>query len=109
MAKSKDLSPQDAGKKIMEMTSPDEIKTFIEGETRRSILKNADVRIKELSALRSQPSAPKQGEQKDPITQKTSNFKGGVEGAKGAEPSTPRNFVTIEDVINEQRKRGRQI
>lgn len=117
MSKSKDLTPQDAAIKIMEFTSADEITAFTDGETRRSVIKTAEARTKEIATAAPRNDKPKDGDQSGPITQKTADFKDGIQATKGADPSNPRtldpspprSYVTCEDVIEKMRKAGKKI
>ncbi|MDH4164745.1 MAG: hypothetical protein OEW15_18955 [Nitrospirota bacterium] len=59
---------------INEIDNEKDLRAFIKGETRDELLSAAEWRI---NALR-----PKQGEQIGPITQRTDDFKTGVEGTK---------------------------
>ena len=43
--KSRDLDLADAEKKLTEFTNPEELHDFLEGETRRSIIKSAGKRL----------------------------------------------------------------
>lgn len=93
--KSTDFNTKDAPEKIAEMTTGEEILAFIDGDERKTVTDAAQKKIAELRG-------PKQGQETDAMTKKTSDFKGsGVEGAKG--------YVTCEDVLESMRKKGRQI
>jgi hypothetical protein len=77
---------------IQAIETEKDLRAFIKGESRESLLDAAQFRI---NALR-----PKQGEQSGPITQKTQEFKVGIEGTKGVYTHNPRNVITGHDIID---------
>jgi hypothetical protein len=85
---------------IREIETEKELRAFIKGESREALLDAAEYRI---NVLR-----PKQG-QTGPITQKTEEFKGGIEGTKEVESvqgdvvDGPKDYITIEDVLARQK------
>jgi len=94
MKLSNDYSADDAIRRIEKMVLEADLLTFISGEERKTVVAAAEVRLAELR--------PKQGEQKDPITQERTDFKGsGVQGTK--------SYVTCEDVIKTMRGKGVKI
>lgn len=113
--KSTDYNTKDGPEFIVAMTTVEEILAFIEGDERKTVIDAANKRIAEIRG-------PKQGEQNDPITQKTSDFKAsGVEGTKSDSsslttdhsslsfPHSPRSYVTCEDVLENMRAKGKNI
>jgi hypothetical protein len=94
--KSTTMTAQEAIEAIGAMKSQEEISSFIEGEDRKTVINAAEERRKALP-----PSQPKEGEVKGPITQRTSDFKGGVQGAK--------TYVTCDDVLKAMRSKGKKI
>ena len=94
MNKSTDFNTKDGPEFISVMKDEAEILAFIEGDERKTVIDAANKKIAELRG-------PKQGEQTGPITQKTAEFKGGVEGTK--------SFVTCEDVLKKMRAQGKEI
>lgn len=128
--KSKNMNEVDSIKRIKKINSIEKIDSFIEGDDRTSILDAAEKQKKRLNGSNSSngsiESAPKQGEQPGPITQKTSDFKEGIEGTKKAgigdqelgvgketNPQPPttdtRSYITGEDVIKTLREKGKKI
>jgi hypothetical protein len=93
MKTSNDYSAEEAIRRIEKMEIEKELLTFTAGEERKTVVAAAETRLAELR--------PKQGEQKGPITQETSDFKEGIQGAK--------NYVTCEDVIKKMREQGKKI
>lgn len=94
--KSTDFNVNDAGEKIVEFETPEEVLSFIKGDKRKTALNIADTRLKELGH-----EGLKQG-QVNKITDNSKDFKApGVEGKK--------DYVTGEDVIKELRKKGHKI
>ena len=120
MRNSNDYRAEDAISRIGTMKNIEEIKNFIEGEERKTVVSAAEARIKELS-----DASQKQGEQKEPITQRTDDFKEGIQRTKsgigdqglGVSEETnpqppvaiPRSYVTCEDVIKKMREQGKKI
>jgi len=83
---------------IQAIETEKDLRAFIKGESREPMLDAAQFRI---NALR-----PKQGEQLGPITQKTSEFKVGIDGTKDVSDTphfalrTPHSVVTGHDIID---------
>ncbi|NOZ68006.1 MAG: hypothetical protein GXP46_01855 [Deferribacteres bacterium] len=99
--KSRDMKAEDAKIKILELTTPDEILFFIEGDNRKGVITTADERLKELGH-----NGLKHG-QTAKFTDTEKDFKGsGVEGKKEAEE---KDHVTCEDVIERLRAKGVKI
>ena len=87
--RSKDIVDEvDVLNELLAMATEKDIRDFIKGDDRDSVMDAAMARINELL----QKAQPKQGEQPGPITQQTSEFKSsGVEGTK---------VITGDDVID---------
>jgi len=94
--RSVDMKADDAKIAILELDTPDEVLAFIDGEDRKTVLKIADERLKELGH-----DGLKDG-QDTKITDDSKDFKGpGVEGKK--------DYVSGEDVLRQLRAKGVKI
>ncbi len=85
---SKEMKKKDALEAIPALKTIEEINAFIAGEERDEVVAAAQIRTQELEQS-------KQGEQPGPMTQKTADFKAGIEGAKAAPPE----IVTGSDIV----------
>jgi hypothetical protein len=97
--KSKDVSIREAQERLPQMETAEEVLSFIEGEERKTVLRPADARLKELGheGLKL-PS--KQGET-DAVTEEAADFREGVQKEKA--------HVTCEDVLRKMRAEGKKI
>jgi hypothetical protein len=103
---------------IVAIEDAKELQAFIKGEQRDHLLDLAAFRLNALkSAIRNpQYEVTKQGEQAGPFTKPVTDFKEGIQGAKGVDSPEPRpltpepkSYITLEDVLAAQRKEGREI
>jgi hypothetical protein len=94
------MTGQEAKEAIGAMKSPEEISSFIDGDTRKTVINAAEERRKALT-----PTS-KQGEVKGPITQDAADFKDGVQKTKEADKP---KHITGMDVIKKMRAEGKKI
>jgi len=96
--KSTEMNVRDAQITIAEMMDPEEIRSFISGDERKTVIDAAHKRIIEMMG--------KPGET-GPITETKSDFKDGVQGVKSDTPHSgiriPKSYVTCENVLKNLR------
>ena len=93
MNKSTEVSATDALIKICELTSPEEVLAFIDGDDRKTVTSAAEKRLGELNGK-------KEG-QTGTITKTAADFKKGVQKTK--------SYITCEDVLKKQRDEGEEV
>lgn len=92
--KSTEVNITQAKAALLELNTFEDITAYIEGEERKTVIEAADKRLKNIMA-------PKQGEQAEPITKTTDDFKTGVQKTK--------SYITCEDVLVNLRENGYRV